>query len=153
MNMSTMYIINHLSFFISLKISSIIFWKVAGELQRPKNMTVGSNNPRLVLKAAFHWSPSLMRTLLYPDLRSSFVKYRAPWSWSIRVDIRGRGYALRIVPSLIFRQSWQGRSFPSFLSTKKKGEAIGEVEGQMYPFTKFSSMNLFISSCSGSVRG
>src|SRR5277367_2755679 len=89
MKISSIYIINHRSFFISLKILSIIVWKVAGEFQRPKNMTVGSNNPRLVLKAAFHWSPSLIQTLLYPDLRSSLVKYRAPRSWSIRVISEG----------------------------------------------------------------
>jgi hypothetical protein len=27
---------------------------VAGEFVRPKNMTVGSNNPSFVMKAAFH---------------------------------------------------------------------------------------------------
>ena len=43
---------------ISLKMASIIDWKVAGELHIPKNITVGLNSPLLVLKAAFHWSPS-----------------------------------------------------------------------------------------------
>jgi hypothetical protein len=32
----------------------IIDWNVAGELHNPKNMTVGSNSPLCVLKAAFH---------------------------------------------------------------------------------------------------
>src|SRR5712671_1733752 len=44
----------------------IMAWNVTGELVRPKNMTVGSNNPSFVTKAAFHLSPSLMWTLLYP---------------------------------------------------------------------------------------
>jgi hypothetical protein len=38
----------------SSNIESIIDWKVAGELHMPKNMTVGTNKPLLVLKAAFH---------------------------------------------------------------------------------------------------
>ncbi|KIJ11490.1 hypothetical protein PAXINDRAFT_84342, partial [Paxillus involutus ATCC 200175] len=48
----------------SWKMSFMRFWKVAGELVRPKNITRGSNNPRFVRNAAFHSSPSLIRTLL-----------------------------------------------------------------------------------------
>ncbi|OSX55833.1 hypothetical protein POSPLADRAFT_1092401, partial [Postia placenta MAD-698-R-SB12] len=59
----------------SWKISFIMAWKVAGELVRPKNITrVGSYSPRLVTKAAFHSSPALIRTLLYPHRTSNFVK-------------------------------------------------------------------------------
>ena len=29
-------------------------WKVVDEFVRPKNMTVGSNSPSLILNAAFH---------------------------------------------------------------------------------------------------
>jgi hypothetical protein len=47
-----------------LNISSIIAWKVAGELHIPKNMTVGSYSPQFVLNAAFHLSPDWIRTLL-----------------------------------------------------------------------------------------
>jgi len=47
-----------------------MFWKVAGELHKPKYMTRGSKSPRLVLNAAFHSSPSLILTLLYPHRRS-----------------------------------------------------------------------------------
>jgi len=61
----------------NLILSSIMVWKVAGEFVKPKNMTVGLKRPRLVLKAAFHSSPSLIRTLLYPQRTSSFVKYLA----------------------------------------------------------------------------
>ena len=53
-------------------------WNVAGELHIPKNITVGSKSPQLVLNAAFHWSPSLILTLLYPHRTSSLVKYLAP---------------------------------------------------------------------------
>ena len=35
----------------------IIVWKVAGELVNPKDITLGSNNPLLVMNAAFHSSP------------------------------------------------------------------------------------------------
>ena len=58
----------------------IIVWNVAGELVSPKNITRGSNNPLLVRNAAFHSSPSLIRTLLYPHCTSSLVKYLAPFS-------------------------------------------------------------------------
>src|SRR6266481_5958137 len=40
-------------------------------------MTRGSKSPRLIQKAAFHSSPSLMCTLLYPQCMSNFVKYLA----------------------------------------------------------------------------
>src|ERR1700742_2558604 len=49
----------------SLNRSFIIVWKVAGLLHRPKNITSGSKRPRLVRNAAFHSSPSRIRTLLY----------------------------------------------------------------------------------------
>ncbi len=48
------------------KISFIIHWNVAGEFMSPKNMMVGSKRPRLVWKAAFSSSPSLILMLLYP---------------------------------------------------------------------------------------
>src|SRR5260221_8178569 len=56
------------------KIIFIIIWKVAGELVSPKNITVGSKSPLGVRNAAFHSSPSLMRTLLYPQRMLNFVK-------------------------------------------------------------------------------
>ena len=62
-----------------------------GELDNLKNMTVGSNNPLEVMKAAFHWSPSLIRMLLYLDWMSNFVKSWASLTLLIRSDIKGRG--------------------------------------------------------------
>ena len=44
-------------------------------------------------------------------------------------------------------------STESFLSTKKKGDAIGDLEGLMYPLARFSLINLFISLVSGRVKG
>ena len=38
-------------------------------------------------------------------------------------------------------------------STKKKGDAMGDFEGLMYPLARFSSINLFISLVSRRVRG
>ena len=62
----SMYMITMWSLIISPKMSSIIAWNVAGELHIPNNITVGSKSPLFILKATFHWSPSLILTLLYP---------------------------------------------------------------------------------------
>jgi len=42
----------------------IMVWKVAGELVRPKNITVDSNSSSLVVKAAFHLCPFFILTAL-----------------------------------------------------------------------------------------
>jgi hypothetical protein len=42
----------------------IMAWKVAGKLVRPKNITVGSNSPSLVVKATFHSCPFFILTTL-----------------------------------------------------------------------------------------
>ena len=62
----------------SVNIAFIMVWNVAGEFVRPKNMTLGSNRPWFVMKAAFHSSPSLMRTLLYPHRMSNLENSDAP---------------------------------------------------------------------------
>ncbi|KAI0026790.1 hypothetical protein K488DRAFT_64477 [Vararia minispora EC-137] len=72
-------------------IYNIIAWKVAGEFVRPKNITKGSKSPRLVLKAAFHSSPSLMRMFSYPQRTSTLEKIRAPLSLSTISLTSGRG--------------------------------------------------------------
>jgi hypothetical protein len=64
---------------------------IAGELVSPKNIMVGSNNPSLVMKAAFHLSPSLIRTLLYPQCILNLVYREHPLSWSISLGIKGSG--------------------------------------------------------------
>ncbi|KAF9796068.1 hypothetical protein IEO21_11039 [Rhodonia placenta] len=46
---------------------------------------------RLVTKAAFHSSPALIQTLLYPHLTSNFVKSVAPRSLSTISAISGSG--------------------------------------------------------------
>src|SRR5262245_15109571 len=133
--------------------SFIIVWKVAGELVSPKNMTSGSKRPRFVLKAALNSSPSLMRILLYPHRTSSLVKYLAFCRVSMSSVIKGRGYLFLIVILLSFRLSWTGRSLPSFFLTKKKGEAIGDLEDQMRPVRKCSSKNSSSCSCSSWDKG
>ena len=75
-------------------------WKVAGEFDNPKNMTVGSNNSLDVMKAALHWSPSLILMLLYPDQISNFVKMVASFTISMRSEMRGSGYMSLMVCSL-----------------------------------------------------
>ena len=80
--------------------SFIIVWKVAGLLVMPKNITKGSNRPRLVWKAAFHSSLGLMRTLLKPYQMSSLVKYLALRSCDTSSEISGRGYLFLTVMEL-----------------------------------------------------
>src|SRR6202522_540844 len=89
--MLSIYIMTMHPLIMSTKMASIIAWNVGGELHIPKNMTIGSKSPRLVLKAAFHSSPFLIRTLLYPHLTSNFVKYLAPFSLSMISEINGNG--------------------------------------------------------------
>ena len=80
---------NHPNMTWHLKIVFIIIWKVAGELVSPKNMTVGSNSPSGVRKAAFHSSPGLMWILLYPQRMSNLVKRVHPASQSTTEGISG----------------------------------------------------------------
>ena len=80
-----------------VNIEFIIVWKVAREFVSPKNMTVGSYNPWLVRKAAFHSSPSLMRMLLYPHCMLNLVYSEHPCNWSMSWGMRGRGYLFCIV--------------------------------------------------------
>src|SRR5467141_1305052 len=80
----------------SRKMSFITVWNVAGLLVRPKNMTRGSNRPQFVRKAAFHSSPSLILTLLYPHRTSNLVKYftLAPDTVLRMSGIRGKGVGI-----------------------------------------------------------
>ena len=89
-NMLSMYTIMMHLLIMSPNMSSIIAWNVAGELHNPKNITVGSKSPLFVLKAAFHWSPSLIQTLLYPHQTSNLVNHRVPFSLSSSSIIKGR---------------------------------------------------------------
>jgi hypothetical protein len=61
---SSMYTTSHPSRISSWKMWFIMAWKVAGELVSPKNITRGWYRPNGVMKAAFHSSPGLIRTLL-----------------------------------------------------------------------------------------
>ena len=81
----------HPRLMMSSNVMSIIDWNVAGELHIPKNITVGSNNPLFVLKAAFHSSPCLIWILLYPHRTSILEKYFAPFNLSMSSDISGKG--------------------------------------------------------------
>jgi hypothetical protein len=89
--MSSMYTVSHRSAISSEKIEFIIVWNVAGELVSPKNMTVGSNSPSLVIKAAFHLSPSLIRMLLYPQRMLNLVYSEQPFRRSMGSGMRGSG--------------------------------------------------------------
>src|SRR6266550_9216762 len=84
-----MYMTNHPSVIISRKYSFIIIWNVDGELHNPKSMMVGSYRPQFVIKAAFHSSPSFIRTLLYPHQRSNFEKYFTFRNFNNRSDTKG----------------------------------------------------------------
>ena len=74
-------------------------WNVAEEFVRPKNMTLGSNRPWFVINTAFHSSPSLMRTLLYPQRISNLENSDAPWTHEMSSLMSGRGYLLLMVHS------------------------------------------------------
>ena len=78
-----MYINSHPCATSFLNMVFIIIWKVAGEFVSPKNMTIGSNSPSGVKKAAFHLSPGLIQMLLYPYLTLNFVKRVQPLRWSM----------------------------------------------------------------------
>src|SRR5216683_6482276 len=65
-------------------------WKVTGELQSPKNITVGSYNLLLVVKATFHSWPFFIHTALYPHRMLNFVKRVHPLRWSVCWGISGR---------------------------------------------------------------
>ena len=69
----------------------IMVWKVAGELVRPKNMTVGSYNPKGVVNTAFQQSSGQIFTVLYPHQMSTVVKRVHSHKQSICCGIRGRG--------------------------------------------------------------
>ena len=75
----------------SQKILFIILWKVSGKLHSPKYITWGLNSPLLVRNVAFHSSPSLIHTLLYPQIKSNLLKYLASLSLLITSPIRGSG--------------------------------------------------------------
>ena len=73
-------------------------WGIAESKGHPV-MTLGSNNPKGVLKAALYASPSLMCMLLYPHHISNLVKYHVPCNLLINSGIKGSGAAFLIVTS------------------------------------------------------
>ncbi len=81
----------------------IIIWNVAGEFVSPKNITVGSNSPLGVRKAAFHSSPSLIRMLLYSHLMSTLVNRVHPLSLLMTWGISGDTFWFRLVHLLMGR--------------------------------------------------
>ena len=66
-----MYTCTFPSTITGLKMAFIIIWKVASEFVNPKNITVGSKSPSLVMKATFSLSPSLILMLLMLKLHCS----------------------------------------------------------------------------------
>ena len=64
---------------------------MGGALQKPKNMTVGSNSPKGVIKVAFHWSSSQRQMLLYPQHMSNLVKIVESFMSLISSGISGSG--------------------------------------------------------------
>ena len=75
----------------SLNSSFIMIWNIAGELVSLKNITIGSKGPSSVVKATFYLSSSLILTLLYPHLKSIFIKIFFIPIFSKTSDIKGRG--------------------------------------------------------------
>ena len=89
--MSSMYTVMVPHAICSQKIVFIMVWKVAGELVRPKNITVGSYNPRRVVNATFQQSSGQIFTVLYPHQMSTVVKRVHPRKRSICCGIKGKG--------------------------------------------------------------
>ena len=88
MRMSLTYMIMHPVLRRESNSWSMIHWKVAGELQRPKNITRGMKYLKGVRKAAWCLSSGLILMLLNPHRISSLVKtiteVRLMMSWSIK---------------------------------------------------------------------
>ena len=95
MRMSSMYTNSSVGNWLvrGRNIFAMALQKVAGELVSPKNITVGWNNPRGVLKAAFHWSSFQMRMFSYPQRMSNLVNSSLPCRCSRMVFISGSGYS------------------------------------------------------------
>ena len=79
----------HIRHIVEDFIHHLLEW--AGKLQRPKYIMKGSKDPLCVVNAAFHSSPSRIRTLLYPHRRSIFVKSLQPFNLSTSCEISGSG--------------------------------------------------------------
>ena len=67
--------------------------QAVGEAEEHDQGFETSKRPQFVQKVAFHSSPSLIHTLLYPQCTSSFIKYLALESeiWLIMSGTRGSG--------------------------------------------------------------
>ena len=78
---------------------NMLFIILPSELHSPKYkyITLGLNKSLLVKKAAFNSYPSLIYMLLYPQIRSSLLKYFAFFNLSITSSIRGSGVLSLIV--------------------------------------------------------
>src|ERR1700721_1479904 len=74
-------------------------------------------------------------------LRSIFVKTLALLGLSKSSEIRGKGYLSFLVSALSFRKSTQRQSEPSFFLTKRTGAPNGELDSQMNPLLRLSSIN------------
>jgi len=64
---------------------------MAGKFVNPKNMTVGSKDLSVIVKAIFYSSPFFILTLLYPYLKSIFVNIFMVPILSIMSEISGNG--------------------------------------------------------------
>jgi len=68
-----------------------------GKLVSPKNITVGSNSPSGVRKAAFHSSLGLILMLLYPQQTLTLVNSMHPASQLITDGMRGDTFLFHLV--------------------------------------------------------
>ena len=126
---------------------------MAGKLQSPKYMIIGLYSPLAVLNATFYQSSSLICILLQPFYKSSFIKNLYPFIWSSRSLTSGNGYVFLTVASFSNLQSYIDRSVLSFFPTKKNGEACGNVDSRINPFSKFSCKNMSSVSSSFNING
>jgi len=113
-----------------------------------EELTRGLKSPQFVQKAAFHSSPSLMRTLLYPHQTSSLVKYHMPWSQLMRLEMSGSGYTFFTVFTFSALWSWTNHRALSFFLMKNTRAAIRDLDRCIRPDARFSSMKASNSICS-----
>src|SRR5258708_40194105 len=122
---SSMYMESHPWAISRRKIMFIIIWKVAGELVSPKNITVGSKSPSGVRNAAFHSSPSLIRTLLYPHRMSNLVKRVQPARRSMVWGISGDTLRFFLRPTVDRAIVLDWAELPVFLFDEEEIRGVG----------------------------
>ena len=98
-------------------------------------------------------SLSSTRTWLYPDFKSSLVKYLAPLMESKRSSIEGKQAWVFTVSLFNWRQSHTILKVPSLFRTKNTGAPYGDLLGRIKPLWSISFNRPLYLLLSGFARG